>query len=48
MWVLLRREAGDVPGIAVTGHYEDVLVREDGRWRFRRREAFVDVGRPIE
>lgn len=48
MGVLLRREPGDEPGIAVTGHYEDVLVRERGRWRFRRREAFVDVGRPIE
>ena len=48
MWVLLRRDAGDRPGIAVTGHYEDVLVREDGRWKFRRRAAFVDVGRPVE
>lgn len=48
MWVLLRRDAGDRPGIAVTGHYEDVLAREDGRWKFKRREAFVDVGRPIE
>lgn len=48
MWVLLRRDAGDRPGIAVTGHYEDVLAREDGRWRFKRRRSFVDVGRPIE
>jgi hypothetical protein len=48
MWVLLRRDAGDRPGIAVTGHYEDVLACEDGRWKFKRREAFVDVGRPIE
>ena len=48
MWVLLRRDAGDRPGIAVTGHYDDVLAREDGRWKFKRREAFVDVGRPIE
>jgi hypothetical protein len=48
MWVLLRREAGDRPAIAVSGHYEDELVREHGRWRFKRREAFVDAGRPIE
>jgi 3-phenylpropionate/cinnamic acid dioxygenase small subunit len=47
-WVLLRRDAGDAPGIAVTGHYEDVLAREGGRWKFKRREAFVDIGRPIE
>jgi len=32
----------------VTGHYEDVLAREDGRWRFKRRSSSVDVGRPIE
>ena len=48
MWVLLRRDAGDRPGIAVTGHYEDVLAREAGRWKFKRRAAFVDAGRPIE
>ena len=47
-WVLLRRDAGDRPGIAVTGRYEDILVREHGRWRFKRREAFVEIGRPIE
>jgi 3-phenylpropionate/cinnamic acid dioxygenase small subunit len=48
MWVLLRRDAGDRPGIAVTGRYEDVLAREDGRWKFKRRLAFVDIGKPIE
>jgi SnoaL-like domain len=48
LWVLLRRDVGDQPGIAVTGHYEDVLAREDGRWKFKRRAAFVDIGKPIE
>ena len=48
LWVLLRRDAGDEPGIAVTGHYEDVLAREHGRWKFKRRAAFVDIGKPIE
>lgn len=48
MWVLLRREPGDQPGIAVTGHYEDLLAREGGRWKFKRRAAFVDIGKPIE
>jgi len=48
MWVLLRRDAGEKPGIAVTGRYEDVLAREDGRWKFKRRLAFVDIGKPIE
>jgi 3-phenylpropionate/cinnamic acid dioxygenase small subunit len=48
MWVLLRRDAGDRPGIPVTGHYDDVLSREHGRWRFKRRESSVDAGRPID
>jgi hypothetical protein len=48
LWVLLRRDAGDVPGIAVTGHYEDLLARDDGVWKFKRRAAFVDIGKPIE
>ena len=48
LWVLLRRDAGDRPGIAVTGHYEDLLAREDGSWKFKRRAAFVDIGQPIE
>ena len=28
--------------------YEDLLAREGGRWRFKRRLAFVDIGKPIE
>jgi SnoaL-like domain len=34
------------PTIAQGGHYEDRLVRESGRWKFSRREAFTDIGRP--
>jgi hypothetical protein len=26
------------------GHYDDQLVREDGRWRFLGREAPTDIG----
>jgi uncharacterized protein (TIGR02246 family) len=33
------------PAIAQGGHYEDKLVRESGRWRFSRREAFTDLPR---
>ena len=31
------------PAMAQGGHYEDTLVRENGRWKFSRREAFVDI-----
>jgi hypothetical protein len=27
----------------MVGHHEDELVREAGRWRFRRRRGFVEI-----
>ncbi len=38
-WVYVVRGEGDVPRLAKVGHYEDELCREDGRWRFARRQA---------
>jgi uncharacterized protein (TIGR02246 family) len=38
-WVYLVRGDGDVPQLAKLGHYEDVLRREGGRWRFAHRHA---------
>src|SRR4029450_9393503 len=35
-WALIRRAADeDQPELALLGHYDDVLAREDGRWRFK-------------
>lgn len=31
------------PQLSKVGHYTDDYVREDGRWRFQRREAVTDV-----
>ncbi len=31
------------PGLALSGHYDDVLVREDGRWRFKSRVVSGDL-----
>jgi uncharacterized protein (TIGR02246 family) len=42
-WVYILRGDGDVPVLAKIGHYEDVLTREDGRWKFLRREAPTDI-----
>ena len=42
-WVYILRGEGDVPVIAKLGHYDDVLTREDGRWKFLRREAPTDI-----
>jgi SnoaL-like domain len=39
MWLYIVRGEGDVPVLSKVGSYHDVLTREDGRWRFLRREA---------
>jgi uncharacterized protein (TIGR02246 family) len=47
-WALIVRGADDTPVLTYLGRYVDRLVREDGAWRFARREAHTDVPvRPI-
>ena len=38
-----RSRARDQVGIAMTGRYEDELVRTPDGWRFKRRKAILDV-----
>jgi len=42
-WNYVTPGADKKPAIAQGGHYEDTLVRENGHWKFARREAFVDI-----
>lgn len=42
-WAYVLRGEDDTPVLSKLGHYEDELVREDGRWRFQHRRAPVDV-----
>jgi uncharacterized protein (TIGR02246 family) len=42
-WVYVLRGDGDVPDVAKVGRYSDVLTREDGHWKFLRREAPCDI-----
>jgi hypothetical protein len=42
-WNFVTPAADKKPSIAQGGHYEDTLVRENGLWKFSRREAFVDI-----
>jgi hypothetical protein len=42
-WALIRRGEGDQPVVALLGHYDDVLARESGRWKFKRRQAHIDI-----
>jgi uncharacterized protein (TIGR02246 family) len=39
MWIYVVRGEDDQPVLSKIGSYHDVLTREDGRWRFLRREA---------
>jgi ketosteroid isomerase-like protein len=36
---------GQLPELRLVGHYDDVLRRDDGRWRFARRKITIDAGR---
>jgi uncharacterized protein (TIGR02246 family) len=45
-WAFVVPAVDGKPSIAQGGRYEDQLVREDGRWRFKRREAFTDIPKP--
>jgi uncharacterized protein (TIGR02246 family) len=42
-WAYIVRDAEDKPALSKLGHYDDVLVREDGQWRFLRRQAPTDI-----
>jgi uncharacterized protein (TIGR02246 family) len=42
-WALVQRGEGDTPELRLFGHYEDTYVRENGRWRFKRRVAQLDI-----
>jgi uncharacterized protein (TIGR02246 family) len=48
LWTVIRPDAGGRLEVAMFGRHRDELVREAGRWRFRRRRGVVDVpaGRP--
>jgi uncharacterized protein (TIGR02246 family) len=39
MWLYILRGEHDEPVLSKIGSYHDVFTREDGRWRFLRREA---------
>jgi uncharacterized protein (TIGR02246 family) len=42
-WVYIVRGAGDIPDVSKVGRYDDLLTREDGSWKFLRREAPCDI-----
>jgi hypothetical protein len=42
-WTYTVTGADNKPAMFYGGHYDDALVREDGRWKFRRRVAANDI-----
>jgi uncharacterized protein (TIGR02246 family) len=43
MWSVVSPGADGQPVLSMLGRHRDVLAREGGRWRFRRREGHIDV-----
>ncbi len=42
-WAFITPDAKGQPRIMQGGRYEDRLIRENGEWKFLRREAFLDL-----
>lgn len=45
VWYYLTSDPDTVPTVLQSGHYNDVLVREDGRWKIKRHEISRAMGR---
>lgn len=43
MWTVVTRDKQDHATVSMLGRHRDQLTRERGRWRFLRREGFIDV-----
>jgi uncharacterized protein (TIGR02246 family) len=41
-WTFMVRDEGGTPMPFRAGHYEDVLVRDAGEWKFQRRQVFSE------
>lgn len=44
MWTMLSCSSDGRPVIGMVGHHEDIVVKEDGVWKFLRLEGRVDIG----
>jgi len=45
-WTFVMKAADGSPQAVFVGHYEDDLVREDGRWLFKYRKVYADMASP--
>lgn len=42
-WIYITPGDGGAPRLVLLGHYDDRFIRENGVWKFLRREAPVDI-----
>jgi uncharacterized protein (TIGR02246 family) len=42
-WIYLTAADDNSPKLTYLGHYDDLFVRENGRWRFLRRQSISDI-----
>lgn len=42
-WLWVVKSPEGKPRVERAGHYEDTLVRESGRWKFKQRQAFTEI-----
>ena len=42
-WTVLSRNEKDEPYVRLTGRYDDIYIREDGRWKFLKRATRREI-----
>jgi len=47
-WTVMAKGKDRIPSVRMGGHYDDVLIREDGGWKFLSRSAPRDIPAPDE
>jgi len=47
-WVYIVRDDSGGPSLCKVGHYNDILIRRDGRWKFQRRAGGMDMAAEVE
>jgi uncharacterized protein (TIGR02246 family) len=45
-WIYITPGDDGAPKVVYLGHYDDQFVRENGTWKFLRREALTDIPKP--
>jgi len=43
MWSVVDSGPAGAPALTMLGRHVDVLVREDGRWKFEQRKGYIDL-----